>query len=79
MPTKKTTSDSILPEFTCPIRNNRYPTRKFNNAHTTFTVADESPLPDGLEKGEGNLFPETPWTKCGIALAKKIPAKKLAM
>jgi len=45
----------------------------------TLSVGDESPLPGGLEKGDGNLFPETPCTKCGTAFAKKIPAKKLAM
>ena len=45
----------------------------------TLTVGDESPLPGGLEKGDGNLFPETPCTKCGTAFAKKVPAKKLAM
>jgi len=49
------------------------------SAHMTLTVGDESPLPGGLEKGDGNLFPETPWTKCGTAFAKKVPAKKLAM
>ena len=45
----------------------------------TWTIGDESPLPGGLENGDGNLFPETPCTKCGTAFARKIPAKKLAM
>ena len=53
--------------------------RTLNNAHTTFVVGDDNPRPGGLEKGEGNLFPETPCTKCGTAFAKKIPAKKLAI
>jgi hypothetical protein len=49
------------------------------SAQITFTVGDESPLPGGLENGDGNLFPEMPCMKCGTAFARKIPAKKLAM
>jgi len=31
-----------------------------NKAQMTFTIGDESPLPGGLAKGDGNLFPEMP-------------------
>lgn len=52
------------------------PIAKLNNAHTTFNVGDESPLPCGFENGVGNLFPEMPLTKCGTELARTNPAKK---
>jgi len=51
----------------------------FNIAQSTFMVGDERPLPGGLEKGVGKGTLVTPWTKCGTAFAKNIPAKKHAM
>ena len=79
MPIKKMESDAKLPKFTLPIFSSTQPTSMLKSAQMTLTVGDESPLPGGLEKGDGNLFPETPCTKCGTAFAKKVPAKKLAM
>lgn len=43
-----------------------------------FTRGDDNPCPGGLEKGVGNILPETPLIKCGIALHKNIPAKNAA-
>jgi hypothetical protein len=40
--------------------------------------AEESPRPGGFEKGVGNLFPDTPATKCGTEFARKTPEKKIA-
>jgi hypothetical protein len=52
---------------------------KFSVAQSTFIVGDESPLPGGLEKGVGKGTLVTPWTKCGTAFVKNIPAEKQAM
>ena len=62
-----------------PALNNKYPMTKFSIAQSRFIVGDESPLPGGLEKGVGKGTLVTPWTKCGTAFAKNIPAKKQAM
>jgi hypothetical protein len=62
-----------------PALNNKYPMTMFNIAQSTFMVGDERPLPGGLEKGVGKGTLVTPWTKCGTAFAKNIPAKKQAM
>jgi len=59
---------------TCVTR--KYPTTAFGVPHRTFTAGDDCPLPGGDAKGDGNERPETPWTKCGIALTKKAPPKK---
>lgn len=77
-PIKNRHNDNILLPVTFAALYNKYPTSKLNNAHTIFTVDDERPLPGGFEKGVGNLFPEMPFTKCGTALVKNIPAKKAA-
>ncbi len=34
----------------------------------TFTIGEDCPLPGGEANGVGNERPETPFTKCGIAL-----------
>ena len=44
----------------------------------TFDVDDDSPTPGGEANGLWNGFPETPFTKCGIAFARNAPAKKYA-
>lgn len=49
------------------------------NAHSTLTKGDDKPLPGGSAKGVGNGSPDIPFTKCGMALAKNIPAKNAAM
>jgi len=50
----------------------------FNDPHNTLTKGVDKPLPGGLENGVGNLSPQTPLTKCGIALDKKAPEKNAA-
>ena len=79
MPRKKITIESILLLFILLALNNTYPIIKLKSAQITFIVGDESPLPGGLAKGVGNLFPEMPCTKCGIILVKKMPEKKAAI
>jgi hypothetical protein len=44
--------------------------------HNTLTVADDKPLPGGVANGLWNGLPDMPFTKCGIALAKKTPPTK---
>jgi len=56
-----------------------YPITRLNDAHRTFTVGDYRPLPGGFAKGVGKLIPEIPFTKHGMALVKKMPAKKQAL
>lgn len=77
-PTKKIITCKGCAELMWPASKSRYPTMKLNIAHNTFTVGDDKPLPGGFEKGEGNLLPEMPCVKWGIAFAKKAPAKKAA-
>ena len=60
MPKNITINDSLLLVETLPALNNKYPISKLRQAHKTFTSGDESPLPGGLAKGEGNASPETP-------------------
>ncbi|MEO8821744.1 MAG: hypothetical protein ABI267_02225 [Ginsengibacter sp.] len=79
IPIKKITIDSILLPFILLAWNNKYPISKLKSAQSTFMAADDSPLPGGLAKGVGNLFPEIPCTKCGTILAKKTPEKKAAI
>lgn len=78
MPRKKTTRESLLLLLILLIPNNRKPTSKLKSAQTTFIVGEERPLPGGLAKGVGNLFPEMPCIKCGIMFVKKTPEKKAA-
>jgi hypothetical protein len=59
------------------IRTNE--TTKFEIPQITFIKGEESPLPGGLANGVGNLFPDIPWTKWGIAFTKKPPIKKSAI
>lgn len=82
IPAKKMSRDNLFSAFilfTLPNLNNKYPMSIFNNAHNTFMMGEESPLPGGAANGVGNGLPEIPFTKCGTALARNIPAKKAAM
>lgn len=79
MPIKKTISPMIVLELILLALKRRYPTIKLNNAHKTFVRGDESPIPGGSAKGDGKGFPETPFTKCGTTLARKIPEKNAEM
>ena len=72
------TTESILSLFTFPALKSIKPITRLNSAHTTLTVDEESPLPGGLAKGVGNLFPQIPCTKWGTTFAKNAPAKKQA-
>jgi hypothetical protein len=45
-------------------------------AQSTFAIGEDNPLPGGEANGVGNERPETPWTKCGMALTRKAPPKK---
>jgi hypothetical protein len=78
-PAAKGTSVTGCSLLTWPTQNNTPPISIFTRAQITFTRAEDSPSPGGLAKGVGNLLPDTPLVKCGIALAKKRPAKKLAI
>jgi len=71
-------SESVLSLLTPPTLNNKKPITRLNSDQITFTGAEDNPLPGGLAKGEGNLLPEMPCTKCGTAFAKNEPAKKQA-
>ncbi len=82
IPAKKMSRDNLFSAFilfTLPNLNSKYPISIFNNAHSTFVTGEESPLPGGSAKGVGKALPEIPFTKCGTALARNIPAKKAAM
>ena len=82
MPAKKMSRDNLFLAFilfTLPDLNSKYPMSKFNNAHKTFVRGEERPLPGGSANGVGKGLPEIPFTKCGTALARNIPAKKAAM
>ncbi len=78
-PTKNMTSANLLFECILLTLKSRYPASKLNKAHKTFVKGDESPWPGGLANGVGKAFPETPFTKCGIAFVKNAPAKNPAM
>ena len=78
IPKNKIATARLFFEFILLILKSKYPTSKLNNAHKTFVSGDERPLPGGVEKGEGNGFPETPFTKWGTTLVKKEPAKNTA-
>jgi hypothetical protein len=47
-------------------------------SHRKLTSGDDGPLPCGFEKGDGNISRRRPAVRCGIALHKKAPAKKIA-
>ncbi|MEN6295952.1 MAG: hypothetical protein ABFD61_07495 [Chloroherpetonaceae bacterium] len=47
-----------------------------NKPHITLTTGADNPCPGGLENGVGKGLPEIPFTKCGTAFARNIPAKK---
>ena len=52
---------------------------KLNIPHSTLTVEDDKPMPDGDANGLWNGFPETPFIKCGIALVRNAPPKNQAI
>jgi hypothetical protein len=56
--------------------SSKKPAMKFANPQATLRSGEDSPLPGGLAKGVGNLRPEIPWTKWGMPLAEKRPARK---
>ncbi len=60
IPRNKTIRDNLFEREILLTLSNRYPINKFRQAQSTFTVADESPLPGGFENGVGNISPETP-------------------
>src|ERR1700744_1315298 len=76
IPAKKASTDAVLLLSIWLARYRRKNITMLTSPHTTFTVADDRPLPGGFAKGVGNLLPDTPATKCGTTLAKNAPAKK---
>lgn len=60
MPMKRIISANLLPLEILPARKRKYPITKLSNAHSTFTVGEDKPLPGGLAKGVGKLSPEIP-------------------
>ena len=79
IPTKKISIDILFFSEILPNLKKKYPINALNNAHNTLMSGEESPCQGGLAKGVGKGFPEIPFTKCGTALARNIPAKKVAM
>ena len=77
-PAKNITQVSGCAVLILPALNSRKPTTKLNSPHIALIGAEDRPTPGGFAKGDGNLLPDTPWTKCGKALARKAPAKKHA-
>jgi hypothetical protein len=49
---------------------------KLSIAHNTLIMGEDNPLPGGFENGVGNLFPDAPLTKSGIAFSRNTAAKK---
>lgn len=78
-PIKNASIKSLLSGDTSPALKRIYPITRFKFAHNILTNGEESPLPGGLENGVGKRFPEIPFIKCGIAFARKTPAKNAAM
>ena len=60
MPIKKINRANLLLLEILPALKSKYPITKLNNAHNTFIVGDDKPLPGGLAKGVGKLSPEIP-------------------
>lgn len=60
IPMKKTSNKNLLSGETSLALKRMYPINKLKHAHNVFTSGEESPFPGGLEKGDGNLFPEIP-------------------
>ena len=60
MPIKKTNKANLLLLEILPALKSKYPISKLSNAHNTFTIGDDKPLPGGLAKGEGKLSPDIP-------------------
>ena len=52
---------------------------RLKKPHRTLTVEEESPSPDRLANGDWKGRPLMPLTKCGTALARKVPPKKYGM
>ncbi len=57
---KKINSVNLLLLIIFPALKSKYPIIKLSNAHKTFMVGDDKPLPGGLAKGVGKLSPEIP-------------------
>jgi hypothetical protein len=60
MPTKNTKRLHLFAEETLPVLNRTYPMTILNNPQRTLIVGDDNPLPGGVAKGVGKLFPEMP-------------------
>ena len=60
MPINKTSRADLFAVVVLLTLNNIYPISRLRQAHSTFTVGDEGPLPGGVEKGDGNGSPEMP-------------------
>ena len=60
IPIKKIKRINLLLLEILPALKSKYPITKLNNAHNTFIVGDDKPLPGGLANGVGKLSPEIP-------------------
>ena len=60
MPTKKTKRVHLFAEETLPVLYKTYPMTILNNPQRTLIVGEDNPLPGGVAKGVGKLFPEIP-------------------
>ena len=60
IPKKRTNMEILFCSDVLLTLNNIYPINKFKQAHNTFTIGEERPLPGGVEKGDGKKSPETP-------------------
>jgi hypothetical protein len=78
-PAKNVRRVHIFVGETSPTLKRTYPISRLANAHKTFTVGDDNPLPGGFANGVGKRLPDMPCMKCGRALVKSKPAKKQAI
>ncbi len=63
IPAKNTRRLNLFDGDTFPVLYKTYPMTRLNKPHRTLIVGDDNPLPGGLAKGVGKLFPEMPCTK----------------
>lgn len=74
-PAKKTKKDQKLLLEILAAWNKINPITRLVKAQYILVDGKESPCPEGLAKGVGNLLPQIPCTKCGTKLARNIPAQ----
>ena len=60
IPKNKTSIDSLFAVDVLLTLNNIYPASKLKQPHKTLTIGEDSPLPGGFAKGDGNESPEMP-------------------